>query len=362
MGKARIAPAPPICHKPFAYRPYQRGIVIAQRLRSMRLLPLSALAALALTASAHAETIVLYSALDFAEPAAKAFAKKTGNEVKLVSLSTGELLGKVSAEGRNPQFDLLWVEGSAVMARLASEGILKGEPDIAPKVKYTAMGKKLVPANFGFYPASLTGTAIAVNTKKVDAKDLPKSWADLEKFAPNVAAKDPNFSGPAFQWLAGLFQTNGEAAGKAMLAKVLTNKALSGIPSGGQVNKLMLAGDAKVAIQQDSSAYGLAAKGEPVSVIYPTDGAVALPSSIGVAAASKNEATAKAFIEFVLSAEGQAAMLSDGGGDSFFDTLIEGVSPKAPRVAKTDWVILDNEAAFKREAEWKKWYRDTFVP
>lgn len=328
----------------------------------MRLLALSTLAALAMSAAAQAETLVVYSALDFSDAAAKAFAAKTGNEIKMVRLSTGELLGKVSAEGRNPQFDLLWVEGSAVMARLASEGILKPEPEIAPKVKYTATGKKLVPATFGYYPVSLTGTAIAVNTKKVDAASLPKSWADLEKLAPNVAAKDPNFSGPAFQWLAGLFQTNGEAPAKAMLAKVLVNKALSGIPSGGQVNKLMLAGDAKIAIQQDSSAYGLAAKGEPVSVIYPADGVVALPSSIGVSVTTKAEAAAKAFVEFVLSAEGQAAMLADGSSDSFFDTIIEGVSPKAPRQPKTDWVVLDDAAAFKNEAVWKKWYRDTFVP
>lgn len=309
-----------------------------------------------------ADTLVLYSALDFAEPAAKAFAKKTGIEVKIVSLSTGELLGKVSAEGRNPQFDMLWVEGSAVMARLTTEGILKGEPDIAAKVKYNAVGKKLVPANFGFYPASLTGTAISVNTKKVDAAMMPKGWADLANFAPNVAAKDPNFSGPAFQWLAGLFQTVGEDQGKALLIKTMTNRALSGIPSGGQVNKLMIAGDAKVAIQQDSSTFGLAAKGEPVVVIYPTEGTVALPSCIGIAAASKNEADAKAFIEFVLSEDGQKAMLSDTGGDSYFDTLIEGVTPKAPRPPKSDWVVLDNDLAAKNEANWKKWYKESFVP
>ena len=322
----------------------------------------STLALGAMTGVAGADTLVLYAAVDFSEPTAAAFTKKTGTEVKLVRLSTGELLGKVSAEGRNPQFDLLWVEGSAVMARLTSEGILKGEPDIAPKVKFTGIGKRLIPANFGFYPASLTGTAISVNTKKVEAAKLPKSWADLEKLAPNVAAKDPNFSGPAFQWLAGLFQTVGEEKGKAMLVKTLTNKALSGIPSGGQVNKLMIAGDAVVAIQQDSTTYGLAAKGEPVAVIYPSEGTVALPSCIGVAAVSKNENAAKAFVEFVLSEEGQKAMLSDTGGDSFFEPLIEGVAPKAPRPVKTDWIVLDNDIAAKNEATWKRWFKENFVP
>ena len=50
-----------------------------------------------------AEPLVVYSSLDTADPASKAFTKKTGIPVNLVSLSTGELLGKVAAEGNHPQ-------------------------------------------------------------------------------------------------------------------------------------------------------------------------------------------------------------------------------------------------------------------
>ena len=47
-----------------------------------------------------AEKIVIYSALDPVTPTVKAFPAKTGIEVNLVRLSTGELLGKITAAGR----------------------------------------------------------------------------------------------------------------------------------------------------------------------------------------------------------------------------------------------------------------------
>ena len=111
--------------------------------------------------------------------------------------------------------------------------------------------------------------------QKIGSQPLPRSWSDLERFAGTVAAKDPNLSGPAFQWLAGYFQSEGEEKGKAELQKILTNKALSGIPSGGAVNKSLIAGDAAVAIQQDTSIYELIDQKEPITVVYPTDGVVA---------------------------------------------------------------------------------------
>src|SRR5258708_29132237 len=89
----------------------------------------SALLLAAAGSLAHAaDPLVVYSSLDTADPASKAFTKKTGIPVNLVALSTGELLGKVAAEGNRPQFDILWVEGSAGMNPLAQQGSLQSQP------------------------------------------------------------------------------------------------------------------------------------------------------------------------------------------------------------------------------------------
>ncbi|TCL69436.1 extracellular solute-binding protein [Rhizobium sp. BK251] len=310
-----------------------------------------------------ADHLVVYSALDTVDTATKAFTEKTGISVDIVRLSTGELLGKVAAEGDNPQFDVLWVEGSAVMNRLAEQRILKPEPGLADKVDYTELGRRLVPETQAYFPITVSTTAIAVNTKKVGDAQPPKTWTDLENFAGKVAAKDPNFSGPAFQWLAGYFADKGVDAGKEELAKILTNKAISGIPSGGAVNKALITGDAALAIQQDTSIYALIDKKEPVSVVYPSEGVTAIPSSAGIARTSAHEEQARAYIQFLLTKEGEAAMLQAEGGDGFFAPVINGVKGKGARADNTNtWQILDDKVASANEADWKQWFRDQFVP
>jgi iron(III) transport system substrate-binding protein len=322
------------------------------------------LTVMALSAPALAADLVMYDALDFGSTAAKAFTAKTGITVDVVEPGgTGETLGKIAAEGDNPQFDIVWLDGSAVMERMLENHVLQPIPaEVYGSIKYNALGKSLIPADHAFVPTGASTTAIEVNTKKVPADQMPKSWADLEKFAGAVAAKDPNMSGPSYQWLAGVFQTDGVDAGKAMLAKVLTDKALSGFPDGGSVNKAVLTGDAKVGINQDSSIFAKIASGEPVTAVYPSEGSVALPESIGLSAKTKHMDAALKFIAFMTSADGQAAMQNGDDTDFFFIPVIDGVAAKPGRKTDIPFVVLDDKTASAHETEWKQWYKDNFVP
>ena len=320
----------------------------------------------ALAHPASAEEVVLYEALDFAGDVAKAFTAKTGIEVKVVEPGgTGELLGKIAAEGSNPQFDLVWIDGSAVMERMLADKILQPVPDaLFAKADFTEAGKRLVPASHAFLPTSVSTTAIAVNTKKVPADKMPKSLADLAgpDFAGFVAGKDPNLSGPSFQFVAGLFQVLGEDKGKAYLKQVLTDKKIAAFPSGGGLNKALLQGDAKAAFAQDSSAYAKIAKGEPLTVVYPSEGSVALPAGIGMGAKAPNPGAAAKFVEFLLSKDGQAAMQAGDATDYFLIPIVKDVPAKPGRKTDIPLVYLDGAAAGAKEAEWKKWYKDSFVP
>ncbi|MBZ9757310.1 extracellular solute-binding protein [Mesorhizobium sp. ESP6-5] len=321
------------------------------------------LTALSVSAPASAADLVLYDALDFAGPVAKAFQAKTGLTVDVVEPgSTGETLGKIAAEGNNPQFDIVWLDGSAVMERMAADHVLQPIPaDEFDKVAFTDLGKSLVPQSHAFLPTGTSTTAIEVNTKKVQADKMPKSWADLEAFAGSVAAKDPNLSGPAYQWLAGFFQTNGVDAGKALLGKTLTNKSLSGLSSGGKVNKAVLTGDAAVGINQDSAIFSKIAAGEPVIAVYPSEGSVSLPQGLGISAKSEHMDVARKFIEFVTSADGQAAMQNGDDTDFFFIPIVKGVKAKPGRETNISYTHLDDATASAHEGEWKQWYKDNFV-
>src|SRR6202023_2411532 len=118
---------------------------------------------------------------------------------------------------------------SSIFDRLGQGGYLMALPGFSKDVAYTDLGRKLAPATDLYFPTNVSTTAIAVNTAKVPAADMPASWADLAKpaFKDVVGAKDPNLSGPAFQWLAGLFQTVGEEKAKSLLKSALTNKKIS---------------------------------------------------------------------------------------------------------------------------------------
>ncbi|MET3901416.1 iron(III) transport system substrate-binding protein [Devosia sp. UYZn731] len=321
-------------------------------------------AAAGITAQVAAADLVMYDALDFAGHVAEAFTAATGLTVDVVEPgSTGETLGKIAAEGSNPQFDIVWLDGSAVMERMALDKVLQPVPaDVYDTIAFTDLGKKLVPQSHAFVPTGASTTAIEVNTTKVPAEQMPKGWGDLPAFAGFVAAKDPNLSGPAYQWLAGIFQTNGVDAGKALLATVLTNKTLSGLSSGGNVNKAILTGDATVGINQDSAIIAKIASGEPVVAVYPTEGSVALPQGLGISANTKHLDAARQFIAFVTSPAGQAAMQEGDDTDFFFMPLIDGVTGKPGRPADVDLLFLDDAVASAHETEWKQWYRDNFVP
>ncbi|MBI1218952.1 MAG: extracellular solute-binding protein [Rhodobacteraceae bacterium] len=317
----------------------------------------------ALSAPAFAADLVMYDALDFAGTVAKAFTAKTGITVDVVEPgSTGETLGKIAAEGDNPQFDILWVDGSAVFERMLQNKVVQPVPQAAfDTAKFNALGTSVIPADHAFLPTGASTTAIEVNTKKVAADKMPKSWADLTAFAGHVAAKDPNLSGPSYQWLAGFFQTEGGVdAGKKLLGEILTNKKISGFPSGGKVNKEVLAGDAVVGINQDSSIISKQVAGEPVVAVYPTEGSVALPEGLGISSKTKHMDNVMKFIDFVLSPEGQAAMQNGDDTDYYFLPVIEGVKAKANRPA-INFIVLDDKTASAHETEWKQWYRDTFV-
>lgn len=331
--------------------------------KAITMLALSA-AITSLSAPAFSADLVLYDALDFSGQVAKAFEAKTGLTVDVVEPgSTGEVLGKIAAEGDNPQFDLVWLDGSAVMERMAADHVLQPVPaDLIDKAAFTDFGKSLIPATHAFLPTGASTTAIEVNTKKVADDKAPKSWADMKNFAGEVAAKDPNLSGPAYQWLAGFFQTNGLDAGKQLLTEVLTDKSQSGLSSGGKVNAAVLTGHASVGINQDSAIFSKIASGEPVKAVYPSEGSVALPQGLGISAKTKHMDAARKFIDFATSAEGQAAMQDGKDTDFFFMPLFVGIKGKPGRPADIAFTKLDDKVASAHEAEWKQWYKDHFVP
>jgi len=62
----------------------------------------------------------------------------------------------------------------------------------------------------------------------------------------------------------------------------------------------------------DYMIYELQKSGAPVDFVWPTDGAVSIPSPVAITAGSKNIEAAKAFVDFTLSKKGQELLVKDG--------------------------------------------------
>ncbi len=309
--------------------------------------------------------IVLYSAIGYGQKVADGFTKLTGIPVKLVDLSTGPLVAKVQAEKQNPQWNLAWFDGAEAMRDLANQGmLLKGWE---PNVKWNALSKKVRPSDKAYIPGGVTLAGVfLVNTKLVPEDKTPTSWQDLLKpeWKGLVGMPNPAVSGPTYPLVAGLMQSLGsESAGKALLTSLKAN-GLKTFDTGGPLVKQLYAGAIAVAATQSTRGVaGLVAK-EAVRVVFPK-GVSLLPSDFGISAKGTPEAqeSAKKFIEYFLSVEGQKVALGSGDSDGYYYPIIEGVSANAlaTPLEKIKYQSVDPNFWGPREAAINTWFANTIA-
>ena len=289
--------------------------------------------AVSTSTSAAVEPLVLYAAEGFDMVAAKAFTAKTGIPVKVVDDSTGPLLTKIQAEKNNPQWSMLWVDGDTAFASLDQQKLLA---PYAANASYNAVGKAILPADHSYTPTGTTVMAALIyNAAKTSA--VPSSYQDLlsSAYTGKVGMNDPAQSGPTYPFIAGLMnqlggQSGGVAAGEAFLTKLKAN-GLKVFPTNGDTLHALETGQIDYGLIQSSAATGEALKVKPTADFQPK--VVYLPKStllasvIGIdkGASSTQQAEAKTFIDYVLSPEGQAVMLTgDPTGDSLFWPVVDG--------------------------------------
>jgi len=302
----------------------------------------SLVSALSISAPAHAASgnvpVIIYAAEGYDQVAADAFTKATGIKTDLHDDSTGPLLAKVAAEKSNPQFGVLWVDGSTAFAALDKQGQLL---PYTPKATFTSAGRSVVPADHSYIPTGLTTMAALIyNADKV--KTVPKSYSDLlnPMYKGQIGMNDPNQSGPTFPFIAGLMnQFGGKSvtAGETFLSKLKANGLVVNNNNGDTLHALET-GVINMGLIQSSAAQGeilklqkTPIKGFNPMVVYLAKSTL-LPSVIGIdkGAPAAEQAEAKKFIDYVLSPAGQAIMQTgDPQGDSLYWPIIPGVSALA---------------------------------
>jgi ABC-type Fe3+ transport system substrate-binding protein len=281
------------------------------RLCTALALPLSlSLAAAAPAAAQELEAkivIVTSFSKDVTAPFVKAFeAKHPKTKVEVLNRNTAAAVASIR-EAKSDLPDLLWASAPDAFEVLKKAGKLDAyKPQatgIAPKIgafpTHDPDGR--------FFGFAASGYGIMYNTRYLAANKLPapKEWDDLKKpiYFGHVGISAPSRSGTTHLTVETILQGEGWEKGWATLLEIGGNLAQVSDRSFG-VPDAVNSGQYGIGIVIDFFGLSAQASGFPVAFVYPTITTL-VPANIGLVSGGKNPNAARAFIEFVLSDEGQ---------------------------------------------------------
>ncbi len=241
-----------------------------------------------------------------------AFEKKyPGVKVEMLKKKTTAGIKYLQETASNNKSDLFWASAPDAFEVLKGDGLL---------AKYQVKVKG-IPEKVGAFPINdpdgyykgfaASGYGIMWNTRYLKAKKLPKpaEWTDLAKpiYHGHVGMSAPSRSGTTHLTVETVLQGEGWEKGWALWKaiagnfKTVTERSF-GVPDG--VNS----GQFGIGIVIDFFGLSSQASGFPVEFRYPTVTTL-VPANIALVKNGPNPEAAAAFIEFLLSDEGQELLL-----------------------------------------------------
>ena len=265
----------------------KKGVVLAMALSAMML------------SSAHALTVYTAGPGSLAKSLASGFEQQTGVKVTVFQATTGKVMARLEAEQANPQADVLISASWDTAEDLHQRGWL---------LPFASANADQVPANLksaDYIAQGVSALGIVWNSKSGTPE--PKEWRDLTQpaFKDKVTTPDPALSGASLDLLIGLQNSMGDQAWQLFDDLKKNGMVVSG-PNAQAVTPVMQGAKAAVFGAVDYVSYGNIQQGESLKVIFPASGTVIAPRPMMILKTSQHADDAKAFIDHVLSPEGQA--------------------------------------------------------
>ncbi|MDK9697917.1 MAG: ABC transporter substrate-binding protein [Siculibacillus sp.] len=270
---------------------------------------LAAVLLLPSAASAAEGRLVLYTSQPNtdAQQTVDAFtAKNPGIKVEWVRDGTPKVIAKLRAEieaGR-PQADVLLIADAVTMEGLKAEGRLMAHP----KADLSAYDPAIMDKDRFWFATKLITTGIVHNTK---APFVPKTWRDLAAPAAKglVAMPSPLTSGAALIHAVTLVEN---LEGGWSYFKALGANGARATGGNGDVLKAVAGGDKLFGMIVDFMAIREKAKGAPIDFVFPADGVSAVTEPVAILKTAQNPEAARAFVDFLLSKDGQELEVRQG--------------------------------------------------
>ncbi len=267
---------------------------------------------------------------------------RSGTQVVISKLQAEQQAGGMLA-------DMIWMADIDYFEDLArKDGLVPSTPPEAEKVpaKFTYDGGR-------YHEVRLIFNTVAMNTLRV--KTRPTSWRDLAepRFKGKVGVASPFYSGAAFSTLG--TQVNMPGFGWDYYRKLKDNAVVIE-QSNGTVAKKLATGEFHVVSVVDFMVREAKATGSPVDHIWPKEGAILIPTPIGVLKGAKNPEGARAFLRYLYSSDGQRLFVRQG-----YVAVLPGVEgPKDMPPEKLEVILTDQAYIGKHREELKAKYRELF--
>lgn len=304
----------------------KKGVVLAMALSAMML------------SSAHALTVYTAGPGSLAKSLASGFEQQTGVKVTVFQATTGKVMARLEAEQANPQADVLISASWDTAEDLHQRGWL---------LPFASANADQVPANLksaDYIAQGVSALGIVWNSKSGTPE--PKEWRDLTQpaFKDKVTTPDPALSGASLDLLIGLQNSMGDQAWQLFDDLKKNGMVVSG-PNAQAVTPVMQGAKAAVFGAVDYVSYGNIQQGESLKVIFPASGTVIAPRPMMILKTSQHADDAKAFIDYVLSPEGQARV-----ADAWLMPVRRDVAAKRPLLDALKVLPTTSEGSSERGA------------
>jgi len=242
----------------------------------------------------------------------QAFERKyPGTRVEVRNKPTSTGVRYLEENAGNPTTDLFWVSAPDAFAALKGKGLLEPYQPQASGIPPTLGGYPIQDQDGAFFGYAASGYGIMYNSRYLQASQLPapKEWDDLKApvYFGHVGMSTPSRSGTTHLTVEAILQGEGWERGWGTIKQLAGNcKTLTetsfGVPDG--VNR----GEFGIGIVIDFFGFSAKAAGFPVEFVYPRVTAL-VPASVGLVKGAPHPQAGRAFIDYLLSDEGQELLL-----------------------------------------------------
>ena len=253
------------------------------------------------------------------------FTKDTGIETELLSMSSGEVLSKLKAEGGTPTADL-WFGGGidAFMSAKDSDLLEKIDLDAA-----NDFASGYVDPDHYWYTKGVTVVGFIVNDEMLKTKnaEAPKSWDDLlnAAYKDEILMSNPAVSGTNYGVVNALLQKKGEEEGWKYFTALNDNVKYYS-KRGGDPREKTAQGEVAIGITPMDKKTEKLATEQGCSLVYPEDGIPYVPEGVAVFKGAANAEAAKKFLNWLYNSEDHLKELAEIDGKNTIKVVLPKLS------------------------------------